>query len=282
MTPRRGYDFKSKQTVDPVRLQTELDNIFSAFAAIRAFLNITLDGDGTLRGSTVEKRNLKDGVFREQEQKILDEAQRFLDDNTRINQSVQDFLTRTMDIARQAKNFSDDARSALGRTLDALDDIQQLQQMVNAGRSRAEAATQQASVRAADAATSSASARIAEDMAYRWAEKMDGPVYVPENGDPVDDGFYSAKWWAGQAWGQDTKNCHTQPGSSCNSPTTWPNRTRHQPDRHSPARKPDHPSSQPSDTPYPPQSGPRHCWWPRPLRVHWPAAWQLRRGTSPN
>jgi microcystin-dependent protein len=44
--------------------------------------------------------------------------------------------------------------------------------------------------------TSISSARIAEDMAYRWANKLDGPVFVPNGGDPVDDGFYSAKFHA--------------------------------------------------------------------------------------
>ena len=100
MTPKRGYDFKSKSTVDPVRLQTELDKIFSAFVALKAFLNISLDGDGTLKGSTVEKRNLKDGVFNDQAQAIMDTAQRYLDDNTQINKSVQAFLTQAMDTAR--------------------------------------------------------------------------------------------------------------------------------------------------------------------------------------
>ena len=196
MTPRRGYDFKSKASVDPVRLQSELDRIYAAFVAIRAFLDNSLDGDGSLKGSVVARRNLRSGIFSVVEAEILGRARLILGEHEQAQRTTQNFLTRALDAARSAEGFADQAGSVRSAVDDALQAIRLAQVDVVSGRSRSEGAMQLASVRASDAETAASSARISEDMAYRWAEKLDGPVFVPNGGNPQDDGFYSSKYWA--------------------------------------------------------------------------------------
>ena len=105
--------------------------------------------------------------------------------------------------ATKALNYAKEARAEAQKATvnrqgleKALANLKQSVEQAQTSRARAEQAFSNASARQADAQTSAASARLAEDMAYRWAEKLDGPVFVPQGGDPTDDGFYSARFWA--------------------------------------------------------------------------------------
>lgn len=196
MTPKRGYEFKSKQQVDPNRLDIELDRIYGAFQSIQEFLSKTHDPTGLIKTNTVGKSALKPQIFQNLEDEITRSAREILDQQNQSLKSTQSLVGTLQGYASQAADARQKAEQALSQSLTALAKSETVQKDVLSSRGRTERALQNASARQQDAETSASSARLAEDMAYRWAEKLDGPVFVPTGGNPVDDGFYSSKWWA--------------------------------------------------------------------------------------
>lgn len=50
-----------------------------------------------------------------------------------------------------------------------------------------------------DVAALVAEARLSEEQAYLWAQYLAGPVVPTQPGQTIDDGYFSAKYWALQA-----------------------------------------------------------------------------------
>lgn len=223
--PKRGYSFrdhalsKPGQPLPGDRLDTELDRIVGYLTQIQQFLAQSFDADGSLKGSSVSERNLKPNILTPlvaRAQQAVDEALEVL---TAREKSTQSLVT-------QAQNHLKTVETLVQQALDAQSKAQQAETRAKAAqkdaltsRARAEKTFQALQPLQLDAQTAANSARIAEDMAYRWAEKTDGPVFVPLGGDPVDDGFYSAKFYAlrtgalgdeVEQWWQDVRDWHQE------------------------------------------------------------------------
>lgn len=200
--PKRGYSFKDHALSKPGqplpgdRLDAELDRITNALADIHRFLQVSLDGDGTLRGSTVAVRNLMPGAFAPQLEQVMEVIDETIKTLTQREKTSQHLVTQAQNYLKAIEGLVAQVHSAQTKTEEAQETAQSAQKDVLAARARTESALSTLGPLQLDAQTSASSARIAEDMAYRWAEKTDGPVFVPNGGDPVDSGFFSAKFHA--------------------------------------------------------------------------------------
>ena len=177
------------------RLDTEFDQIYRELSAFQDLLEVTLSLDGSLKPKSLGLEAFKDGVF--------DPIVRNLHEKT---ENIQKKATGAAGTAVQAANLAlhekIEAETAREKAQRALSTVQQriseLETMIS-GLTEASIRTRRAMVELrnteAGALGAANQALIAEDMAYRWAEKTDGPVVLAP-GDPVDDGLFSAKWWA--------------------------------------------------------------------------------------
>jgi hypothetical protein len=200
--PRRGFSFKDfslSQPAQPLpgdRLDTELDRLGNQFKQLEEFLLTSFERDGTLKGRIVETRNIRPDAFSPFSQQFDRAIQSALQIIEAREKSTQNLTIE----AREARNEANDARllanTAAADTRDLNRQAQDAAHTAQQARARAEAALGPLAATRAETETAAASARIAEDMAYRWAEKTDGPVFVPNGGDPVNDGFFSAKYHA--------------------------------------------------------------------------------------
>ena len=197
MTPKRGYSFPDTPTLPGSKINTELDKVYKALNAQLAFVSQTIGPDGNLLGKNrISQANLHPDLLRH----WIDQTEHKL---APMIQKAEDLLKSTLQQSNQATTSAKTAQDALSQaekqTTQSLTALQQAKTILGnltQTRSRVEQAQANVQIRAQDAQTSASSARISEDMSYRWAEKLDGPVFVPQNGDPVDDGFYSSKYWA--------------------------------------------------------------------------------------
>jgi hypothetical protein len=200
--PRRGFSFKDfslskpNQPLPGDRLDMELDRLAVSFSNFEAFLRTSFEADGTLKGSTVEARNLKPGVLDPLTAQVDRAVQSALQIIDAREKSTQNLAIEARNATSEAKTAAQEAQQAGQEAKTLNQQSQAAAQAANQARARAEAALAPLSVTRADTLTAASSARIAEDMAYRWAEKTDGPVFVPNGGNPVDDGFFSAKYHA--------------------------------------------------------------------------------------
>lgn len=201
-TPTRGYSFAGFQASQPAsplpgaNVDQELDRAFNSLTDHYNYFAQTIAPDGSLVGQVVSDLNLQDGVLDAWTTTIQGNIQPSVD---AAAASAAAALASQNAAGISASNAAADLVTIQGyitqaQVLSAAAQAAQAQAITSEAEATAQAGAAAASAGAS--ATSASSARLAEDMAYRWAEQMSGPVYVPFGGDPIDDGFYSAKYWA--------------------------------------------------------------------------------------
>lgn len=200
--PKRGFSFKDHSRAKPTlplpgdRLDTELDRILLALTNLQEFINVALDADGSLRGNTVGEKNVQPKFLDHLVKDLQARIDNAMDTIDKREKSTQHFLTRAKDILGTQTTLLTQAQAQHDQIQQDLANSIRAAASTSRDRSRAERSLANTTALTQTAETAASSARIAEDMAYRWAEKLDGPVFVPNGGDPVNDGFYSAKFWA--------------------------------------------------------------------------------------
>ena len=201
-TPTRGYsftDFSSNQPTQPLpgdRLDTELDRAFNALAEFCDRIDGLFDPDGSLKSQVVGPNTIGPTTLASWVSELTGQLQPLVDSAAGAEQNVQNWLTQVQNLRQLAEDQANIANQASSDAQTNAANVQLLRDQTEAARTQTIQLVASITASQQDVETSATSARIAEDMAYRWAEKLDGPVFVPNGGDAVNDGFYSSKWWA--------------------------------------------------------------------------------------
>ena len=228
MTPKKGYSFKDHTRTNPTkplpgdRLDTELGRIYTALESVHQYITQTIAPDGSIKGNRIKKENIKSDVLDFWVEQIQDKIKTQLESAENAEKNTQHWLLQCKEALTLALQARDDARKANSLSLSDTALAKEAKDQALGSRQRAETAFQQAEIRAQDAETAAASARISEDMAYRWAEKLDGPVFTPSGGTPQDDGFYSARYWANYAYYTTKNGSYFYLGPHPSDPTEGP------------------------------------------------------------
>jgi hypothetical protein len=180
------------------RLDTEFDQIYRALVDFHALLGVVLAPDGSILPRSVGLDAFKDGVFNPVIQNL--EARGDLAFRKAEGAAISALQASSLALMERisAQKAREEAEAVASGVREVAGSFTERVSALNELHLRARRLA--ATFTDAEAASLSAAnqAMIAEDMAYRWAEKTDGPVVLAP-GDPVDDGMFSAKWWAIQA-----------------------------------------------------------------------------------
>lgn len=202
LTPTRSYSFTGHSSDQPTvpqpgnQLDIEFDKLCASFLLYSQYITPLINSDGTLKGAVVGSDNIKSEVLASLMADLTAHGDAII-------ATFDDVVANLELLASQAEDADNSAIASAAQALVSQSQAATSASAANAHRLAAEASETaaassetNASTASANAQTAASSARISEDMAYRWAERISGPVFVPAGGDPVDDGFYSAHWWA--------------------------------------------------------------------------------------
>jgi hypothetical protein len=200
----RSFSFTDYETNFPGQpkpgdeLDTEYDNVSNALTATQANLALIQRADGELANNSVGVDQLQDDVFDGIVDGITDDAQAAADAAASSASAA----------AASASAASTSAASAAIADANAAGAAAQAGVSQGIAQGAAVAAGNSAD-EAADSATAAANsanqaqgfrneAGMHEELAFDWAEKLEGPVMPAPPGWPeaVDDGMFSSKWWA--------------------------------------------------------------------------------------
>lgn len=200
----RTFSFSDYEVTHPgepkpgVSLDAEFDDVSTALTATQDNLALIQRADGQLANDSVGEDQLQADVF-----------DGLVDGITADAEAAADAAAASATVA--AGHASDAALSAGGASVS---EDQAAGHAANAGASQtiaqdaanqAELSAQEAAVSANEAASAAnlATGAVADvesevELAYRWAEYLAAPVMPAPDGYPeaVDDGMWSAKWWA--------------------------------------------------------------------------------------
>lgn len=203
----RGYDYEQHSIDQPNvpqpgdKLNQDFDDIATAVNATNGALQDILNPDGTLKDGIVGEAQLDPAVY----DQLVDDATADL--QPMVDQAQQGAATATAKAA-QAKASAQAADQYAQNAQGAVTDATQAMANVRMYAGQAEQAAEDAAVSEANAANSANTAQGAmsnalkhQDKAFQWAEYLAGPVDPAPPGWPeaVDDGLWSAKWWAVRA-----------------------------------------------------------------------------------
>lgn len=192
------------QPVDGERLASQLEELARFSEEFTHYLHETFDANGGLKPGSVTSAMLEHGILDKNAKalqavfdKAIFRANALLGKATSVDlhntaeiQQLQQEVTRVLAITVSAQSFADKARLSA-------EIAQKSSHVATSAKIDAENALN--SVLLAEA-----EARLSEEQAYLWAEYLAGPVVKADPKDPqfnqaVDDGYYSAKFWALQA-----------------------------------------------------------------------------------
>lgn len=195
----RDYSFTDWETTHPgepkpgTALDTEFDDVSNALTATQEALALLQRTDGALANDSVGPDQLQDDVFDGIVDGITADAEAAADAAAAQAALAATSATSANSASTAAATSASNAAGAHANAVAAAD-------MAAAARDDAVSAQAAAAVSAdaaADAANetagSVAQAQLHEEMAEKWAEYLPGPV------EAVDDGKFSAKWWAVRA-----------------------------------------------------------------------------------
>lgn len=200
----RAFSFTDWETLHPgepkpgSQLDTEYDNVSNAITGTQAALALIQRADGKLANASVGEDQLEPGIFDGIADGITDEAQAAADAASASASAA----------ATSAASASSNAALAVTSRNEAAGFATQ----AGVSQGIAQSAGSDAAALADDAADSAAAAANSaneaqgfrneaeghEQLAFDWAEKLEGPVEPAPPGWPeaVDDGMFSSKWWA--------------------------------------------------------------------------------------
>jgi hypothetical protein len=202
------YDFRRfaqlGQQVDGERLASQLEELARFCNETELFLLGTFDASGGLPDGSITSSMLEPGLFDQVDKTLVDlvdkaktDIQLLLDraiavdiHSTEAVNKIAEDAKNALKIASKAESFANQARIFAERSqISSLD----------AASSKIDARNALNATLAAEA-----EARLSEEQAYLWAEYLAGPVVKADPRDPqynqaVDDGYYSAKFWALEA-----------------------------------------------------------------------------------
>lgn len=198
--PVRGYSFTSFQTANPTapipasQLDTEIDRTNAAVGQLIDHVGISIRDDGTLAAGSVGQDQLQPDVF---DGVVLPAEQRT---NAKAAEAANS--AAAAELARdQAQSFSVQAQSSATNTqanantaASAAQTAQTLRDEAFSFRNTAETQANLATTARNDSQTAANNARNDRDLARRWASDLAGPV---------DDGLYSARFYAISVLGYD-------------------------------------------------------------------------------
>jgi len=203
-TYERSFSFTDWEAANPgqpkpgVSLDTEFDDVSNALTATQDNLALIQRADGALANDSVGEDQIQDG--------LLD--------------GIADGITADAETAAAAAAASASAAAGSAAAADASADAADISAAEASGAAAMSGASQSIAQDAANAAALSAGesadsalasqqaandtagsvaqAELHEEMAFKWAELLTGPVLPAPPGWPeaVDDGMFSAKWWA--------------------------------------------------------------------------------------
>lgn len=204
----RRFSFSQFETYNPgqpkpgVQLDTELDDLSRAIGGTQSALALIQRDDGKLANGSVGVDQLIPGLFDDIADAIITaaavEANRAANYAQAAAHSAASSLSAASSVDSSAQLFTAtlaESEQEIAQT--AAFDAEQSAQEAAESALRAE---QSANAAAGAVAESQAN----EDASYRWAEYLAGPVApAPDYGpggtpypEAVDDGMWSAKWWA--------------------------------------------------------------------------------------
>lgn len=206
-TYTRGYSFTTHSQQQPNvpqpgdRLDAEYDDIATAVNSYVNSLKALANGDGTLKNGSVGKPQLAPGLFDGIVSDAQGQLQPMLDDAADSAAAAAASAAQAADSASAAGLSASSAESAATQTTDTAN-------LAMAAQATAEGAATDAGDAAAAAANSADTAEAGmnnslahSELAFKWAEYLGGPVAPAPPGWPeaIDDGLWSAKWWAVRA-----------------------------------------------------------------------------------
>lgn len=200
----RGYSFTQHSIDQPNvpqpgdKLDQEFDDIATALNDGNSTLQGLTNPDGTLRDGSVGEAQLQPGLF----DSIVDDAnaelQPLVDAAAASATSSQVAASSAQANAVSADQSAQDAAGAVTTANDVF-----LQARAFAGQAKqeseeAEAAATSAANSASTAQDHMVNAQAEQELAFKWAEYIAGPVEPAPPGWPeaIDDGLWSSKWWA--------------------------------------------------------------------------------------
>lgn len=203
----RDFSFTEFETLNPgqpkpgAQLDAEFDDVSVALTATQDALALIQRDDGALANDSVGADQLQDDVF----DGIVDGVTA---DAEAAAAAAAASAALAADSALASDASSDLASTSAGEAAGSA-------ALAGASQTIAQDAANEAALSAAQADTSATDAELAAnetagsvaetqaavDLAFKWAEYLAGPVGTAPPGYPeaVDDGMWSAKWWALQA-----------------------------------------------------------------------------------
>jgi hypothetical protein len=232
----RGYSFTQHSIDQPNtpqpgdKLDAEFNDISTAISASAGALDGITNADGTLKDGIVGEAQLQPGLFDEIVEDAQGQLQPIADAAAASAAGAQTYASA----AQTSKNeAATSATTASGAATSAQTSVTTAQSAAT-GATAAKTAAEAAQTAAANSATTADGARdealLMRDEAEKWAEYLAGPVEPAPPGWPeaIDDGMWSAKWWAIQAktlvgeWGTMYLGASAGPPPPVPPSNTWP------------------------------------------------------------
>ncbi len=203
----RGYSFTQHSIDQPNtpqpgdKLDQEFDDISTAINASADALQGITNPDGSLKDGIVGEAQLEPGLY----DQIVDDATADL--QPMVDQA-QAAATTATNKATQASAAADAADISAQNAQGAVNDAQQTMASARTFAGQASQSADDAEASANNSANSASTSQGAmsnalkhQDKAFQWAEYLAGPVEPAPPGWPeaIDDGLWSAKWWAVRA-----------------------------------------------------------------------------------
>jgi endosialidase-like protein len=195
----RDYSFTDWETTHPGEpkpgsaLDTEFDDVSNALTATQDALALIQRDDGALANDSVGPDQLQDDVFNGIVDGITDEATAQADRATAQADLAAASATSANTANTNAQTAASNAAGSAANAVSAADIAATARDDANTSAVAADASADLAGVHANETAGSVAAAQLHEETAEKWADYMPGPV------EAVDDGRFSAKWWAVRA-----------------------------------------------------------------------------------
>lgn len=203
----RGYDYYQHSVDQPSvpqpgdKLNQDFDDIATAINDGNTAIQGITNPDGSLKDGIVGPNNFAPGFYDQLVDDASEDLQPYVDAAQAASQAAQT-AANTATAAATAADLS--AQDAAGAVTDATTVFQQARAYAGLASDKATAAANSASAAANSASTAQDAMVGAEDwqeLSFKWAEYLAGPVEPAPPGWPeaIDDGLWSAKWWALQA-----------------------------------------------------------------------------------
>lgn len=205
----RTYSFTDHEATTPTqplsgtRVDIELDRQYSALKDFLTALQSIFTQAGTLQQGVIQEQNLTPALAEEMRESLRNQALDLLDQVAASRRTAQTIVQTIQAISDETEYDRQRAETVLSKTAQdlALSNAYRL----NTQEIRAEiiALAAEIETQTASASATSEQSQISEDLAYRWAEYLAGPVVQLDPGhqypETPDDGLFSAKYWALQA-----------------------------------------------------------------------------------